>query len=265
MWHAARLAALDFETSGVDAHKAFIVTAYLGHVGGGKDTDGTDWVLSPGNAEIPEAAAKIHGYDTARARAEGVDHREGVESIASSVALALSNGLPLVGHNIGGYDLTVLDAECRRWNVATVADRIGGPYFPVIDTMVLDKHVAPKRRRVSPTQGPYCLRTTAETYGLGWNETDAHGARYDALMSARAAWWMGQIAYRAPLRRPDWVRRLRTQSFDDLAGVGVGDLHALQVTWAKEQAAELQAYFRRSDPSAVVDGTWPVRSAVVTS
>lgn len=265
-WFTSRMAAFDLETSGVDPHEAFIVTAHLGLVGGSQDPDPTDWVLSPGNLEIPEGAAKIHGYDTARARAEGTDHREGVESIAAHVALALAgHEVPLVGHNVGGYDLTVLAAECRRWGVATVEDRIGAHEpWPVIDTMVIDRHVAPFRRRVSETQGAYVLRTTAETYGIGWNEDEAHGAKYDAIASARAAWWMGRIAHTPANERPDWVRRLRTQHFDDLAGVTLDDLHNLQKLWADEQAAGLQEWLRKSDPNAVVDGTWPVRKAVTS-
>ena len=264
-WHTGRMAALDFETTGTDPHEAIIVTAFLGLVGGGEDTAPTDWVLSPGDFEIPEGATKIHGYTTARARAEGVDHRTGVEAIAFAVAQALTSQLPVVGHKVGQYDLTVLDAECLRWGVATVADRIGGGYYPVIDTMILSKHVDPFRKRVSPTQGAHTLRTTAETLGLGWDEKAAHGARYDAMASARAAWRIGQIAHAPHDRRPDWVRRLRTQRFDDLAGLSLADLHARQIVWAEEQAAGLQEHFRKSDPAAVVDGNWPVLVKAVSS
>lgn len=264
-WFTSRLAALDFETSGVNPHEAFIVTAHLSRLGGGQDAVPTDWVLSPGDLEIPEGATAIHGYSTARARAEGVDHRAGVDAIAAAVAQSLRIGIPLVGHNIGGYDLTLLDAECRRWDVEPVVDRIGEPgYFPVLDTIVLDRHVAPFRKRVSPTQGAYCLRTAAETYGLGWNEAEAHGARYDALASARVAWRIGQIAHTPPDRRPDWVRRLRTQRFNDLAGLSLNEMHKAQTVWAAEQAAGLQDFLQKSDPDAVVDGTWPVRKAVTS-
>jgi len=260
------MAALDFETSGTDAHEAIIVTAHLGYVGGGLPTEPNDWVLSPGDFEIPEGATAIHGYSTARARTEGVDHRAGVEAIAFAVAQALTSGTPLVGHNIGGYDLTVLESECRRWDVATVTDRTGKGFYPVLDTMVLDKHVDPFRKRVSKTQGAHTLRTVAETFGLGWDEKAAHSASYDAMASARAAWRMGQIAHTPHDRRPDWVRRLRTQNFDDLAGLTVGELHSRQIVWAEQQATKLQKHLRESDPSAVVDGSWPLSPAkAVTS
>lgn len=264
-WFRSRLAPLDFETSGIDPHEAIIVTAHLNRVGGGRDAEPTNWVLSPGGLEIPAEAAAIHGYSTERARAEGVDHRVGVDAIAAAVAQVLRIGIPLVGHNLGGYDLTVLDAECRRWDVEPVLDRVGEPgYFPVLDTMVLDKHVAPFRKRVSPTQGPYMLRTSAETYELGWNEADAHGAEYDALMSARVAYRIGVIAHAPHRDRPDWVRRLRTQYFDDLAGLSLNELHKAQEFWAAEQAADFQMFKRRTDPDFVIDGSWPVLKAVTS-
>lgn len=264
-WFTSRLGAFDLETSGTDPHEAFIVTAHLSRVGGGQDAAPMDWILSPGDLEIPEGATAIHGYSTARARAEGMDHRAGVDAIADAVAQVLRISIPLVGHNLGGYDLTVLNAKCRRWDVEPVLERVGEPgYFPVLDTMILDRHVAPFRKRVSPTQGAYALRTSAETYGLGWNEAEAHGARYDALASARVAWRIGQIAHTPPDRRPDWVRQLRTQRFNDLTGLSLGELHKAQVAWAAEQAAGLQGYLRKSDPNAMVDGTWPVRSAVTS-
>jgi hypothetical protein len=36
------------------------------------------------------------------------------------------------------------------------------------------------------------------------------------------------------------------------------ELHDQQIGWAAEQAAGLQEYFRRKDPTAVVRGEWPL-------
>ena len=37
------------------------------------------------------------------------------------------------------------------------------------------------------------------------------------------------------------------------------ELHNAQVVWAREQAADFQAYLRRAkDPAAVIEGDWPV-------
>ena len=45
---------------------------------------------------------------------------------------------------------------------------------------------------------------------------------------------------------------------DLVLGWPAAALHGAQIGWAAEQAASLQEYFRRKDPAAVVDGTWPV-------
>jgi DNA polymerase-3 subunit epsilon len=267
MWHEARFAAVDFETSGKDPLDAFIVTACLALVGGGRPTEIHEWILSPGHREIPAEATAIHHVSTDFAKANGRDHKDGVADIGLTILGAIASGAVLVGHNVGGYDLTVLESECRREGIPTLAESIGGPIRPVIDTMVIDKHVAPFRRSPSKTQTAYQLRTTAETYGLPWDEEKAHGSTYDALASARAAWRMGQIAHCPHGERPDWVRGLRTQRFNDLAGIDVGELHDRQVKWAADQAADRQRWLRTTgpkdgapDPNAVVDGSWPVRA-----
>jgi DNA polymerase-3 subunit epsilon len=181
------------------------------------------------------------------------------------VAEVVAGQVPLVGHNLGSYDLNLLDRECRRHLDDTLEGVCRAPIDRVIDTMLLDKQACPFRRRVSETQGPYQMRTTAETYGLGWDESAAHGAEYDALMSARAAYKMGSIAHRPRAERPVWVHQLRTQRFDSLAGVSVEDLHQMQIGWARDNAASFQEYLRtkapgdKRDPNAVVDGSWPLR------
>jgi DNA polymerase-3 subunit epsilon len=117
------------------------------------------------------------------------------------------------------------------------------------------------------------MRTTAETYRLGWDEASAHGAEYDALMSARAAYKMGAIAHTPPEHRPDWVKALRNRRgpydrFDDLANVTVEELHQRQIKWAAGDAASYQEWLRdparsgdKHNPDAVIDGTWPIRPA----
>ena len=262
-WHTQRMAALDFESSDKDPETARIVTAALILVGGGQPSDTRTWILNPGIPMEPGAIA-VHGITDEYAAEHGQPAEQGVAEIAKAVAEVVVGGVPLVGHNLGGYDLNLLDRECRRH----LGDGLEGvcrqPLTRVIDTFVLDKHAAPYRRRVSEKQGPYQMRTTAETYGLDWDETAAHGAEYDAMMSARAAWHMGNIAHKPRERRPDWVQRLRNRrgpydQFDDLAGVDVEELHRRQVVWAAEQAASFQEHLRKTNDKAVVDGRWPLR------
>ncbi|MFH8792255.1 exonuclease domain-containing protein [Streptomyces sp. NPDC017941] len=262
-WHTQRLAALDFESSDKDRETARIVTGALILVGGDLPTDTRTWLINPGIPMEPGAIA-IHKITDEYAAEHGMPADQGVSEIAQALAEVVAAGTPIVGHNVGGYDLNLLDRECARHLGDSLEGVLRQPLTRVIDTMVIDRHVAPYRRRVSEDQGPYQMRTTAETYGLRWNEKKAHGAEYDALMSARAAYRMGAIAHRPRADRPEWVQRLRTQRFDALAGLSVDDLHLRQQGWAAEQAASFQSWLRekappeKRDATAVVDGRWPL-------
>jgi DNA polymerase-3 subunit epsilon len=269
-WHTQRMAALDFESSDKDPETARIVTCALILVGGNLPTDTRTWLINPGIPQEPGAIA-VHGITDEYAAEHGQPAEQGVGEIAKSVAEVVAGGVPLVGHNLGGYDLNLLDRECRRHLGDSLEGICRQPLTRVLDTMVLDKHCAPYRRRVSETQGPYQMRTTAEVYGLAWNEDQAHGAEYDALQSAQAAYRMGVIAHTRPEERPDWVQQLRNrrgpyERFSDLAFVDVEELHRRQIVWAREDAASYQAWLRnpaksgeKHDPDAVIDGTWPLR------
>jgi DNA polymerase-3 subunit epsilon len=263
-WHLQRMAALDFESSDKDPLTARIVSCALILVGGDQPTETFEWLLNPGIPMEPEAI-KVHGITDEYAAAHGQPAAEGVTQIAAAVSKVAQAGIPLVGHNLGGYDLTLLDAECARHGLGSFEGLCGQPLTRVIDTMVLDRHVAPFRKKVSEKQGSYQMQTTAEMYGLGWDETKAHGAAYDALKSAQAAWRMGCIAAVPAGERPEWVRGLVNrrgpyERFDDLR-VDVEELHRRQVRWHATWAADFQAYLRQSDPTAVIDGSWPLRTA----
>lgn len=258
-WHLGRMAALDFESSDKNPATARIVTCALIEVGGGEPTVPRTWLLNPGVPMNPEAIA-VHGITDAYAAEHGVPAEVGVKEIAEAVAEVVRSGVVLVGHNIS-YDLTLLDAECTRYGLDSLAAVCGRPLSRVIDTMVIDRHTAPFRRRVSETQGPYQLRTTVETYGLAWDDDAAHAADYDAMQSARVAWLMGSIAHSPAEQRPAWVRNLRDGGarFDLLAGVTLEELFARQQVWHRQWATDFQEYRRRSNPDAVVNGDWPVQ------
>ncbi|WP_416975612.1 exonuclease domain-containing protein [Streptomyces sp. 4F14] len=264
-WHLQRMAALDFESSDKDPETARIVTCALILVGGGLPTDTRTWLLNPGIPMEPEAI-KVHGITDEYAAEQGLPAERGVGEIAKAIAEIVEGAVPLVGHNIGGYDLNLLDRECRRHLGDGLEEIVRQPLTQVLDTMVLDKQAAPFRRRISETQGPYQMRTTAETYGLPWDEDQAHGAEYDALQAARAAYRMGAIAHTPHRGRPDWVLSLRTNRFNSLRDVTAEELHERQIGWFRENASSYQAWLRnpakageKHDPTAVIDGTWPLR------
>ncbi|MCK2219752.1 hypothetical protein MF672_039045 [Actinomadura sp. ATCC 31491] len=259
-WPLSRLSAFDLETTGTDPEEALIVEAYLGYIGGGLATIDHKPLLAA--VECPEEASKIHGYTSAYLAEHGQPAEVVVEHTAVRVAEAINQRVPLVGHNIV-YDLTVLDRECRRHGYPTVEECTGGVIGPVIDTKLLSKQVDPWRRRVSEEQGAHALKTCAEVFKVEWSDDDAHGARYDALISARVAYKIGFYAFH-PDKRPrlsGWKdERWR---FDALA-VDLPELFARQKQWAAEQALSYQEYLRspkakeQQDPNAVISTAWPV-------
>lgn len=269
-WFTQRLAALDFECSDKVPETARIVSCALILVGGGLPTDTRTWLVNPGIKQEPGAIA-VHKLTDEYLAECGAPAEQAVTEIAKSVAEVVAAGTPLVGHNLGSFDLNLLNHECARHLGDSLEGVCRQPFTRVLDTLVLDKHAAPYRRRVSEKQGPYQMRTTAETYGLTWEEDKAHGAEYDALMSAKAAYKMGVIAHTRPEERPDWVQQLRNrrgpyERFSDLAFVDIEELHRRQIVWAREDAASYQAWLRnpekagsKHDADAVIDGSWPLR------
>lgn len=266
-WHLGPLLAFDTETTGVDTETDRIVSAAAIHMADGR-ADTTTWLADPG-IEIPAGATAIHGISTEQARTDGQPAAGVIIAILAALREAVEADVPIVGHNIV-YDLTILDRETRRHLGIDLYTALGGaPY--VIDTMVLDKLAVPFRRRVSEDQGARQLITVAQVYGLGWNEAEAHGAAYDALMAGRVAWHIGTIAHQAPHERPGWVRRTTPHRFARLAGHTLAEPHARQVTWARLDADSYQAWLRnpakageKHDAAAVIDGTWPLRPLPAT-
>jgi DNA polymerase III subunit epsilon len=257
MWHHSRFAAFDTETTGVDVEQDRIVTAAVHGLGGGQPVEPHDWFIDPG-IEIPEGASKIHGITTAEARMKGEPAKGGVDHIADVLAGYARQGAAVVGHNVV-YDLTLLDRELRRYGLSTLQARLGLRPLHVIDTRVLDKHADTFRRRPSKDQGPQQLITLAQVYELPWDDDNAHGAAYDAVIAARVAYRIGTLAHTPRAEWPERIRQIRRPRFGDFCGLSLAELHARQIELAAEQAAGLQAHFRKTDPNAVVDPSWPLR------
>ncbi|MEU3832241.1 3'-5' exonuclease [Streptomyces microflavus] len=230
-WHQGPLVGFDLETTGTDVETDRIVTAALVRLEpDGTVTEQRTWLLDPGVA-IPEQASAIHGIGTDHARKHGARAASAVEEIAHAVAGVLRSGVPLVVMN-ARYDLSLLDRECGRYGLDSVEERIGGVPSPVIDPLVIDKHVDKYRK------GKRALQALCEHYGV--TLSDAHDATADAVAAVRVVRQMGER------HRP-------------VSTLPPAELHALQVRAAAEQSASLQAYLRRTaNPAAVVEQAWPV-------
>jgi len=231
-WIDEPLLGFDTETTGTDTGTDRIVTAALVR----RDVTGTHrrtWLIDPG-IEIPAAASAIHGITTAEARTHGARAADALEEIASSIANALVAGTPLVAYN-ASYDLSILDAELRRHNLATVPERTGGPTEPVIDPLVLDRLEDRYRR------GKRKLVDLCEVYAIRDTGT-LHTADADVVATFDV---LVQIVARYP----------------HLATLDLGALHARQVaahrTWAEEFNA-WRATRGLTGPGA--DLTWPTHA-----
>ena len=230
-WHQELLVSFDLETTGTDVEQDRIVTAALIRLeGDGRAAATQSWLLDPG-VPIPDEAAAIHGISTAHVREHGRPPATAIEEITGSLADALQADIPLVVMN-ARYDLSLLDRECRRHGVPTLSDRLGRGPAPVIDPLVLDKHVDRYRK------GKRALQALCGHYGVRLD--GAHEAGADAAAAAGVARRIGE-------------------KYPAVAIPSPRALHALQEEAAAEQAASFQAYLRRSgDPGAIVEPAWPL-------
>ena len=230
-WTSGPLVAFDLETTGTDVERDRIVTAAVVRLEAeGAVSDERTWLLDPG-VVIPDQASAIHGISTEHAREHGVPALSAIEEIARALAEELRSGTPLVVMN-ARYDLSLLDRECQRYGIESVSERLAKAPSPVIDPLVIDKHVDRYRK------GKRALHALCAHYGVPLD--DAHDARADAVAAARV------------------VRRLGERH--QLVGtMSLTELHDLQVRAAAEQSASLQAYLRRTaNPAAIVEPAWPV-------
>ncbi|MET9291480.1 exonuclease domain-containing protein [Streptomyces sp. NPDC003077] len=230
-WHQELLVSFDLETTGTDVDRDRIVTAALIRLeADGGEAERRTWLLDPG-VPIPAEAAAIHGVTTEFAREHGQDPATGVEEIAAALTAALTERIPLVVMN-ARYDLSLLDRECRRYGLPTPAERLGRRPAPVIDPLVLDKHVDRYRK------GRRTLQALCAHYGVPLD--GAHDAGADAVAAAGVARRIGE-------------------RYPRVAETALQELHALQERAAAEQAASFQRYLRRAgDPLATVESAWPL-------
>ncbi|GAB4099869.1 3'-5' exonuclease [Sinomonas halotolerans] len=222
-WNTQPRAAFDLETTGRNSRAARIVTASIAVLrADGSVESEHEWLADPG-VEIPAEAAEVHGITTEKARAEGRPALEVVAEVAETLQGLFDRGIPVVAFN-ACYDFTVMAAECARHGVPQLTR------FPVLDPYVINKQVEKYRK------GKRTLSALCEQYGVML--TEAHTSAADALAAAQL---LDAMASRFPeLHRP------------------AAHLHTSQVDWSAAQAADFQSYLRRTKPTAVVEGDWPV-------
>lgn len=219
------IAVYDLETTGVETGRDRIVTAFVGLMGrDGIITERKEWLVNPG-VDIPAGAAAIHGISTEHAATHGADPRTSVAEIVGTLRGHLDNGIPISAYN-GVFDFSMLYTEALRYNI----DPLGDPE-PVIDPLILDKHLDKYRR------GSRKLVDTARLYGV--ELIGAHDAVADATATGRLAW---AILAKLPQE------------------INLRDLHATMRKRFGEQTTSFQEYQRRRvDPNFTASTDWPVR------
>lgn len=224
---AANLAVFDTETTGVDTDTARIVTACVAVLDEtGAVTERHDWIIDP-QIDIPESASAVHGITTELAQKTGMKPEIGIQQIVATLSELLERGFAVTAYN-APYDFSILSREAQRYSV----DPLAHPQ-PVIDPLVIDKHVDKFRR------GKRTLTATIEHYGISIGQ--AHDAGEDAIAAGRLA---QKIAVQYAGKLPS----------------DVNELHDLQVLWAAEQAASFQEWMRKNNrPDFVAEGSWPTR------
>ncbi|MEU5608403.1 exonuclease domain-containing protein [Streptomyces sparsogenes] len=225
----ARRIGWDTETTSTDPTQARIVTAALVGRGGTAPDRVQTWLINPG-VPIPPETTAIHGIDDAKAQAEGQAPKAALDELAGTMARAIRYGTPLVAFNTA-YDWSVLHYELMRHGLPTMADRLGGEPYTLVDPLVLDKQADRYRK------GSRKLKAVAEHYGV--ELTDWHTAEADALAALRIA----EALYERHPRLNDYAPQR---------------LFLAQQAWREEQQVSLQAHFRKKDPNAYCAPEWPL-------
>ncbi|ADD45264.1 exonuclease domain-containing protein [Stackebrandtia nassauensis] len=220
-WHTGPLLGFDTETTGIDTTTARIVTAAI--VNG---DDVASWLINPG-IDIPAAASNVHGISTEHARANGTEPALALSEIGRALTKAAEEDTPVVVYR-AGYDLTLLSHELDRYSLPQVPwERL-----KVLDPFVLDKK-ADKFRRGKRTLSAVCTHYDVDLSG-------AHSADADARAAVSLARAIGQ-RHKA------------------LAAMNITELHTAQIAWHADDAASLEAYFRRQGKQETIDRRWPLQ------
>ncbi|MGI5245052.1 exonuclease domain-containing protein [Dactylosporangium sp. CA-139066] len=246
------LISLDTETTSKYPDEARVIDIAAAYVTPGQPLDLRQAYVNPG-VPIPPESTEVHGLTDEFIEANGKPSAEVLDLYLTEIAEAMRAGAALVVQN-ARYDLTVLDREARRLGIPPLTDRLGGSVRPVVDPIVLDKRLIKYRSRVSEKQGPRVLKTLADIYGVAWEDDKAHGAAYDAVITARVLWKMAgwcalprpQLLQRQTCRSATWkkVRPEDAAWFEAVGAMSPGELHEAQVGWAAEQAEGLAVHWQ---------------------
>jgi len=236
-WLDGPLLGFDTETTGISPSRDRIVTAAL-ITRTGSDVAARTWLINPG-VPIPERATEVHGITDAMVQAQGLPPADALAEIADILASALGAGIPVVGFNVQ-YDLSIVEAELARHGLPTLSERLGGKVWPVVDPLVLDRHLDKWRK------GPRKLIDMCATYGVHVNADDLHAADNDVLATL------------------DVVHAI-ARAYPTVGELELDQLHDQQEAAHRKWATEFSAYLiSKGRTEDLPDPAWPVSATVGT-
>lgn len=229
-WSDGPLLGLDLETTGKDPLTAIPVSFALCNFEG--EPRRVRYGLVDPGVPIPPEATAIHGITDADAKERGGELEKSLIGIAGELLAASFAGTPVVGMNTV-YDLTVVDACLRRLPDGEGLEAMGWK-GPVIDVLVIDRHVDQFRR------GSRKLSALCDTYGVALG--DAHHAAADTLMAIEVA-------------------RAIAAKYPEVGDADLDTLFHLQKAWRVQWVDSYSAHLVRKgeqplDPS---EKDWPIR------
>jgi DNA polymerase-3 subunit epsilon len=224
-WFEGPLLGFDTETTGVNVDRDRIVQAALvnGAAPGGETA--STWLIDPG-VPIPPGATRVHGITDEHVRTGGRAPAEALAEVAAALRGAVEAGVPVVAFR-AGFDCTLLSYELERHGIP----QPDWTRMAIVDPSVLDKRVDKYRK------GKRTLGVTAAHYGVPHSE--AHSAAGDAVATVALARAIGAM-------------------YPEVGDVTAQDLHASQIQWHAEDAASLEAYFRRKGRDETIERRWPL-------
>lgn len=221
------LLGFDTETTGVSPHHSRLVTAAV--VESGPDGESRTWLANPG-VDIPTAARDVHGISTEYARTHGRPSEEVLLELRDTLLAGLREGKAILAFN-ASFDLTLLEAELARHNLATLSELLGAEPAPIIDPLVLDRMLAPRRK------GPRRLENLCQIYGV--HASGFHDARADVVASLR-------------------LFEAMKQQYAILGPLTLTKVHELQRDSHREWARSFNRWLAKKGRTPDVNEAWPL-------
>ena len=225
-WHEGTLAALDFETTGLDVLNDRVVQASLLIMDEKSVVQDGGWqgLVNPG-IPVPREVTKFHGITTKMVESEGHEPARVFSDISRGIDKLVDHDIPLVIFN-APFDWQFLLAETARHD-------IDAPRMPqIIDPLTIDRALDKYRK------GGRDLKSVARHYNVGLK--NAHDAVEDSKASIGIARQIGK-------------------RFPEVGDADFKTLHKLQEKWYDQWAIDFARYLKRSgkDSSTVGPG-WPI-------